>query len=55
MYRYTYYILLFEAVVAQDHACDCNATVANSIATRGNELLFINIFISTFWYPKAQR
>ena len=26
--------------------CDCNATVVGSIQTRGNELLFLNIFIS---------
>ena len=27
--------------------CDCNATLVGSIPTRGNELLFINIFISS--------
>ena len=27
--------------------CDC--TVVDSIPTRGNELLFINIFISSLW------
>ena len=36
------------AVVAQ--GCDCNATVVVSIPTRGNELLFINIVISSLWH-----
>ena len=30
--------------------CHCNATVVCSIPTRGNELLFINIFIISLWY-----
>ena len=29
--------------------CDYNATVLSSIPTRGNELLFFNIFISSLW------
>ena len=30
--------------------CDCKATVVGSISMRGNELLFINICISSLWY-----
>ena len=30
--------------------CDCNMTVVDSIPTRGNELLFINILISSLWH-----
>ena len=31
-----------------EQVCDCNTTVVGSISTRGNELLFLNIFISSF-------
>ena len=31
-------------------ACDCNRSVVNSISTRGKELLFIKVFISSLWY-----
>ena len=29
--------------------CNCNATGVGSILTRGNESLFLNILISSFW------
>ena len=30
--------------------CDCNATAVGSIHTREGELLFMNIYISSFWH-----
>ena len=38
--------MVLEAV----QGCDLNATVIGSMPTRGNELLFLNIFISSLWY-----
>ena len=34
-------------------ACDGNATAVGSIQTQGSELLFINIFITSFWGTSA--
>ena len=39
----------FETVAAQAQGCVWNAMVVGSIPTRGNELLFINILISSLW------
>ena len=35
--------------------CDWKATVGGSIPTWGNELLFFNIFISSFWHEGKTR
>ena len=34
--------------------CDCNTTVVGPIPTGGNELLFINIFISPLWHQAVE-
>ena len=31
--------------------CDCDVMVVGSIPTRGDGLLFINIFLSSLWCP----
>ena len=59
----TYYFILGKNLnifrgcrVAGAEKCDCkSATVVDSVLTRRNELLIINIFISSLWYQGKTR
>ena len=49
-----YVLVTAETIVVQGHK-GVTVTIVGSIPTQGNELLFINIFISSPWYQGKAR